>query len=729
MVLTSSQPLYCGHLRDNEELYVKDSSLVVIDDDKKNVFTVNLDVIRCAFPVSRDTVRIFWRAPKSKEGEQGRYHGRYHQDFRLDLGRSFPDRTQRRKAGRTESKRLANLLLVAVQKNHPKNRPNMEGYLAMHAGEHLMSRHDGECRFGKGQMLITNLGIYFVTFDRGLCLEMPLDILDSYDSRGRTVRIHYFEPTWRDGYDESSRRNRGIEIRVKSEPAESVCTSIAKAYSDGGAKEIRTLATYTEEFGSMTPEEIYAQYYSGKYGTFKRINDYLAILAKRRWGSPTTKEIGECDARVVLACLCTGIPLEVAGDLTRRDRKIREDILRYGRRFEQYNMEHQSLLAEAMKIVTENLQEEDSQRVRDGCNPYIIFDTIQEIARNGSVPESFRPQSLVEWQQFKKEINEKITVQELDDLPDGFSFAWTDEIFCPWGADEAKRIASEKDYSLILAAIASLDAAYEDIEKFQSGPMYAKTFEREQRQEAKLRARRVYDTWCKSNPPSQWTDHTDRGWVQHVIEGLDEGRLELRREHFGSQKTAIDEIRDAEMESQNTKTRLERAIKPKGIPEEDTYADAWHDQSRHMWFTTNPYFRISEAGLEVMGPDKCELKFGYRATVFSEDAVGIRHGYPAVYNEKRGWWVLLCTISDENITKEMADEKRTHRTLRYETVEPDLVITNAGTLGYATEKEFVLQTEGDSFWGSPLPLNERIRRLLFAETASYDVAITKKEHL
>ena len=727
MIPINGNPLYTGHLKGNQELYLKNNSLVIIHEKKGNVFNMELQHIRCAIPISHNTVRIFWRAPKNvhKNGPW-KYWNRYQYDLKLDFKKSFPEKKIRRTAEKTESKRLANIILNTIQKSHSINQPNTKGYLAMHTGEYLMDSYEGQCKFGKGIMLLTNLGIYFTT-EKGLCLDMPLDVLDSYNYKNKTVIIHYFEPMWTDGYDTSSKKNRKIEIRVES--AQSVCNGITKAYSVGGAKEIRALAKYTDNYSSISPSQHYAEFFSGKYGEFKEYNDYLAILAKRRWGIPTTKEVADNDAEVVLACLCTNTPIDIAGEMTQRDKKFRADTTQYNKEYEKYSTQYTPLLADIITIITKNLSDADTQKIKTKCNPNILFDTIAELAENGSIPDSFKPKSLTEWLQFKENTNKKIIKQNLRGFPNGLSYQYIDEIFCPWSVQDARRIISEPDYTAIIDSITTLKEQY-TIEPYLDGVMYAKTFEGEQREEIKLRVRRIYDEWCKTHPLSEWTDPTDRRWVQDTINNLNEENLEKRRSHYSEEKTLIDEIRDIEMESQNVKIRLERAVKPKGIPDKDIYIDAWYDRTKNMWFTTNQYFRIPELSLEIMSPDVCEQKWGYKAHVFSNDIISFRHGYPAIYNKEKKWWVLLCTISDDKMTKEMIQDKRINHTLRFETEEADLVITNSGTLGYATERELFLYTKDDNeIWGRPLPLNERIRRLIFTELAAYCVAITPDDKL
>ncbi len=331
------------------------------------------------------------------------------------------------------------------------------------------------------------------------------------------------------------------------------------------------------------------------------------------------------------------------------------------------------------------------------------------------------PKSVLEYKEFKRETNAKIIAQESIDYPNGLKFEWTDDVFCPWSLDDAKRIVSDKDFVSILDAIISLNAEYGDIDKFMPGPMYSKTFEITQYREVLLRIRRVYDHWCISHLPNKCTNK-NRNWIQYVINNVNMQNQELFTNHHDEKQTAMDVIRTAESESQNTKTRLERIIIPKKIPACDIYADAWHDKSKHVWFTTNPFFRISDPDIHIMNPDECEQKYGFRAMAFPENMVHLKHGYPAIYNESGGWWVLLCTIHDEQITAEMVNEKFVCYTLSYEVSEPSLTLGNDGVFVYMTEQEYILDTLDHR-----LPFNERVRRLIFTKAATHCVIVTPED--
>ena len=738
--------LYTGYLKDQMEVRVDDNTITVLR-KTDTVFELDTGAVRCALPVSSDTVRVFWTSRKG--GETG-YQKRYKHDFRLDL-KKMPQtaaatdataavtvdattttttaKTRHKGREETEAQRLSRILVETAQKRHGITVQDVAEPLAMHAGEQMIQTWDAECKFGRGTLFLTNFGIYFVAGKKGLCLDMSLDILDSYHADDKTVTIYYFEPQWKDGYDDASRRDRKAEIRIRDGTVHAVCLCIARVYGDSDAREAREMAVLAEQFGARTASQMYNEYFAdGKKNEMDRpINEYIRILAKKRWGVPTTQEVADCDAAVIRACIFTGVPADVAGDLTDADRKIREDTVRYGAMYIKYKKDFDLLRQEMISIAAANLSDGDYKKVAFRCNPYVVCDTIIEMAQKGRIAESFQPESLTEWQRFKSRVNEEIVPQQLEDFPLGIDFKWGDDIFCPWDLQDAKRIAGNRDFLDICKAIKSLNERYEPIRSYSVSALFSKRFERRQKREIALRVRRVYDHWCKrSLADTDLKDVTEGRWVQHVQDRLDESRLEQHQRYFGLEKTVLEEIRDAHAESQNTETRLQRTIKPRGVPDCDMYGDAWHDTAKQMWFTTNPYLRISETGLQVMDVEHCEQKFGYRALAFSEDVVEFRHGMPAVYDGDKGWWVLLCTVRDVRLTAGMVDEKRVHDTLRYNVAQPAVSIADDGSVVHETEGEYLLEKENGRI-DVHLPFHERVRRLIFTYTAMHAVSVTDRD--
>lgn len=722
-----SSVLYTGYLKD-AELYINNDMLQIAHKEHE-LFTLDLGHLRCAAPISGDTVRIFWRIHSNEDYSGDNTHhnipqnnNRYQYDIKLDIRRMFSDKKQRRLAYKTESKKLANILLDISQKKHKIKEPNKIGYLAMHAQEHIIESFDGECRFGKGTLLLTNLGVYFVTY-HGLCFEMPLDIMDSHYAKNKTVTIHYFEPTWReDGYDKHNKKHRKIEIRIKGDTAQAVSDGIAKVYSDSGAQEARQLSVLTERFGLMSADELYFEYYDGgKHNDSVRpIHNYISLLAKKQWGTPTTQEVADSDEAVIRVCLFTGTPIDIAGDLTDKDRQFREDTITYHEQYIEYKKQFDVLWKDVASLLTANMSEEDIAAVLK-CNPYVILDTIIEFAKTGKISDDFVPESLMQWQQYKKETDDSIISQQLSDYPYGVESVYDEGILCPWSIDDAKTIVANPDFLAMVNTVTSLNQKY-GMRIYENSRLFAKTFERTQRYEISLRVRRVYDYWCKTNNLQNLNLYdTEDTWIQFVLGNLNVAKLEAYQRHFGHETVITDELRDAEMASQNTLTRLERAVKPQGIPDCDIYTDAWYDKAKRLWFTTNPYPRILESGLQTMNFAECEQKFGYRATVFSDGVVKLKHGYPAVYDKDKGWWVLLCAIWDKMLTQRLVNDKRIRDTLRYSNVEPVVSIADDGSLAYETEGEYVLESIINDKHKKALPINERIKRFIFTYTATHTV--------
>ena len=739
--VTGDNQVLCTRYLKDAELYISNGILQIAHKEHE-IFTLDLGYLRCATPISGDTVRIFWRIYHSGSSndnhnrnnnnnlQQSNRTRRYQYDITLDLKRMFSNKRQRRLAYTTESKKLANMLLDISQMTHKVKEPNRLGYLAMHAQERIIKSFDGECKFGKGTLFLTNLGMYFVT-GHGLCFDMPLDILDSHHAKNKTVIIYYFEPTWGndDGYDKPNKKHRKIEIRIKGVTAHAVSDSIAKVYSDSGAQEARQLSVLTEQFGMMSADELYFEYYDGgKHDdTVRPIHNYISLLAQRQWGTPTTQEVADSDAAVIRVCLFTGTPIDVAGDLTDKDRQFREDTIKYHEQYMEYKEQFDALWQDAAGLITANLSEEDATSVLQ-CNPYVILDTIIEFAKTKKISDKFTPASAIHWQQYKKNTDDAIISQELSDYPYGVESLYNEGIPCPWSVDDAKAIVANPDFLAMVDTIESLNQKY-DMRIYTNSRLFAKTFEREQRYEISLRVRRVYDHWCKTNNLQDLNlyDTTDT-WIQLALSNLNLARLEAYQRHFGYEATPADELREAEMASQNTLIRLERAVKPAGIPDCDIYTDAWHDRERRLWFTTNPYPRISESGVQTMNFDECEQKFGYRATVFLDSVVKLKHGYPAVYDKDKGWWVLLCTMWDRVLTRRLVNDKRMRDTLRYNNVEPVISIADDGSLAYETEGEYVLESVIGNNRKKALPINERIRRFIFTYAATHTVKTVDEDY-
>ena len=229
----------------------------------------------------------------------------------------------------------------------------------------------------------------------------------------------------KDGYDDASKEERKAEIRIRDGAVHAVCLSIAKVYGDSDAREARRMAVLAEQFGAMTADQMYNEYFAdGKIGEMDRpVNEYVGMLAKKRWGVPTTQEVADCDAAVIRACIFTGIPADVAGEMTDADRKIREDTVEYNAKYIKYKKDFDVLRQEMIGIAAANLSDADHRKVMFQCNPYVVCDTIVEMAEKGCIAESFQPESLTEWQRFKSRVNEEI-MQQLYDLPSGIDFKW-----------------------------------------------------------------------------------------------------------------------------------------------------------------------------------------------------------------------------------------------------------------------------------------------------------------
>ena len=209
---------------------------------------------------------------------------------------------------RPEAQRLSRILVETAQKRHGITARDVAEPLAMHAGEQMIQTWDAECKFGRGTLFLTNFGIYFVAGKKGLCLDMSLDVLDSYRADEKTVTIYYFEPQWKDGYDNASRNDRKAEIRIRDGTVHAVCLCIARVYGDSDAREAREMAVLAEQFGARTASEMYNEYFAD--GKKKRDGQASQRVypntCQKEVGVPTTQEVADCDAAVIRACIFTG---------------------------------------------------------------------------------------------------------------------------------------------------------------------------------------------------------------------------------------------------------------------------------------------------------------------------------------------------------------------------------------------------------------------------------------
>lgn len=723
----TGKTLYSGHLKKDNKLYVSDTSLVVINNKKGNVFELTLGAIRCAYPTGHDTVKIFWRAEKAmNERFVGWYM--YNKEFKLDLKKSFPDKTERKQAEKTQAKKLANVLLHAIQKNHKNNEPNMKGYVAMHDDEYVLGVDSIDYYdLDGGKVIITNMGIYFVGERKGLILDLPMDFLESYDVETKSIiKLHYYEPTWQPGYDRIYKNNCNIEIALSEKNADAVYETINKSFTNSGTQIIRTLKDFKDKFGSIPHDQLYKEFCKGKEGDHNEYDVYLHLLAEKKWGQPSTPAVQELDRDVIRACQYTGISTDVVGDLSDFEKSERIVVKEYVKNYEECMKRYTPLLEDINKIITQNLNDDDTKTISEFQKLNITHDVLIELVTKGEVLETFEPESLLRWRSWSNNVNKAICYAGSPNFPNGVFFKWHYEAHCFWTVDDAKRILEDKDYIAIRETMERLRKEFSttvvELEPFT----FAAMFHRKSQHEMLGKSNLIYKEWCKTHPLNENIDHNDNSWVEYIIENLDEERGEIEATFKNREMTAIETLRDLVRRSDIIKNTLERTVKPKNIPDDDIYVDAWHDKAKHRWFTTNEYFKINEAELHVITPEACEQKYGYKAFVYSEDAVQMKHGYPAIYDEKNKEWILLSTINEEVLTYDMVFDKRNNNTLTYELIEPHISFGNSGVMNCWTERENFLGTQHNTN-GTLFPLNERIRRFLFIHQAHMSAGVTKED--
>ena len=115
----------------------------------------------------------------------------------------------------TEAQRLSRILVETAQKRHGITVQDVAEPLAMHGRRADDTDMGRRMQIWKGHPVSDQLWHLLCSRQKGLCLDMSLDILDSYHADDKTVTIYYFEPQWKDGYDDASRRDRKAENQDK----------------------------------------------------------------------------------------------------------------------------------------------------------------------------------------------------------------------------------------------------------------------------------------------------------------------------------------------------------------------------------------------------------------------------------------------------------------------------------------------------------------------------------
>ncbi len=697
-------------------------SLRVEDGRGGTVLEIDVGLVRSAVAPDRGTVRVSWH------GGGGR---RYYYDARLDLARSHPEKAKRRLAARTEADGLARLIVRAAQdRNGNPDRAAGGGRLALRAGERLRYRHAARCRFGAGDLYITSAGAYFVGERAGLCLDLPMQLLASCSASGRTVRLRYGEPGGGGG---PAPRARTAELRVPGADARGVCLELEGAREAGGGGDERRLAEYAHRYGRMDPDGLHAEYYSGRRGEEKPINDYARLLAARRWDAAYGR-FTLWDHTVVVASMLSGVPLEAAGDLTDEDRRLRARLDGFARERDEYMGKAAPLVRRLLGAQAAGLPEADAGAVRRVPHWAVSHQMLQELARSGRIPEGFEPPMAAELRRVEGEVNSRAYAFQRGPP---FRYAGLDELPRPWTADGARRVLADPDYVEAAGALERLggEGGPGMLDKMTPDALSLLLGE-ELAGQAGVRIRRLYDAWAEGVPLAGPDDPRDPGWVEYAAGRIDAEKDEARRRHMGYGDTLAGTLRSAAALSAARKDRMSRQALPAARPA-DAFADAWYDAPRRAWFSASDCALLESAGPPHMGPGECEREIGVRARGFRRGSVRMMHGLPAARDGESGRWALLSTVEDGMVTAGMAAD-RAARLLDYSTAEPAVSLANTGLPARFTEAELSAVTGMEKEDAPPgtvaralasgmplLPFRERMRRFLFfVECGWFQVAST-----
>lgn len=709
MQLAGKEAVYTGHLENDKKLYVTNSSVMIVGVNGVE-FELGIGIINCVMP--RDTtVRVSWRAPKQITDDRPELQWSiYVHDLELDLERMYPDKKVRKAAEKTEAPHLAMVIQKTAQSAHTMNTPLPNDYLIMRTGEHLVKTYQGLGIWGTGKFYITNMAVYFVINRTGLVYAMPFELFDGVDYTNDTLKLYTFEPIWIAGHEPSERKHRMTLIRLIGADSQETCDILAKQFKTGGTQEEKQFAEFVNKYGNMTPDQLHKETYTRPAdGNYSPMSHYMELLAQRKWGLPPVFEVASWDMQAVRACLCHGISLDVAGDLTKDDAMYRTKLEDWIKEHAIMESKTASIKNDLYSILTENLDKDAAENVRN-TNMFLLDDIIKEIAANDILRPSFGPESIKikkRWaDSIRKSIKSNNKLKHLLDTNTDFPNYWSQ--------GEADKILKNSTYQKSVNTLGEMMQKY-DPEYLgripYSADLYHQSFHDAHEKEALARTRRVYDEWSRTHEVPQFSDATSTEWVEYLIENMDEDKVTAMDSYFGWIPSHFTILRDGITAAKNTAARIERTVLPKGIEQGMLYTDTWRDSEKQMWFTTNPSEAIAETVLATMTHDQCSQKYGFRALAFPESMIEMKHGQPAVYNKDRGVWIILSTVDDEDITKEMYEE-RIRNDLVYSTRQMQISIMNDGAVRNMTKKELEWANEVFSL-GPVLPLGERMRRVMF----------------
>ncbi len=249
---------------------------------------------------------------------------------------------------------------------------------------------------------------------------------------------------------------------------------------------------------------------------------------------------------------------------------------------------------------------------------------------------------------------------------------------------------------------------------------------------ADRRTKIIYDEWCKNVPLAEFTDDYDDAWIHYLI-----GRLNTSQGHDPIEpRIAILTYGDLQEELKvrdRNRMTVSNFSAPDDIPKEHIYNNCWYDQRHKMYYVQDDNLSEKLQNLADSDPDSSQTMIGRRVWGFEKECVRMFCGFPSVKVEtpmedhlrnvtiirKTGMPLteviykmrnfILPILREDDINEEMAEK---FGALSYTTTEIQIGIKQSGMFDWFTPK--MLKMYGRRFGFADIPLNERVRRALFA---------------
>ena len=608
---------------------------------------------------------------------------------------------------------------------------------------------------GRGDVCVTDRGVYLVDPARGLCVDLPLELFEGCTVSNRTVSVRYSEDAG-GGNAGGGRDAASLELRVPGSGAQALADDMRSAYSACGAAGARRLAELGERFARLAPRGLLEEARGwlgeeGEEGKGGDLAEYAGMLAAWRWGAPPAAGAMTYDRHVAAACILAGLPIEAAGGMTGRDARLHAAMRRHAEARTEYESRMRPLLAGLFEMQAEGLAEGERRRLLSVPHWRIIHEVIEEAARTGRrTDSSFVPPTAKRYEMLAADVGARM-------LPrmgrrggrDNAGFDRTAEAMqppCPWTAGEAARILGRDGYAEAVDECDRTRARHGMLD-IVSPLVLSLLAGRALRDEARVRVARAYRAWAagggaggdgnrRAAPPLN--DPYDYAWIRHLASSTPAEADEMIRARMGLDVSPMAALSEAHARSLEARVRISGAVVPPSIPRGGVHGDAWYDPAQGVWMAANPLGLVAFSPLAVQGPDECERLHGVRAAAFDASDVSMRHGMPAVAapgaGGSGGAWVLLPTVPDSAVTREMVVD-RERGALAYARAEPGMCVSNEGLLCPYTHAEYAavcgspraLMPEGSEAreWAAGsavLPLPERLRRFEFvARTGLFGV--------